>query len=104
MLEKSDEKPEEDEDFKLYFSDNEEFEDLLPNDNLPEENTDSIQSAQEEIKKLQESQIIQNTSIYDFPERYRMQTRSQATKNRHICQRNLSKNLQEKGEIKEIED
>jgi len=39
MLEESDEEPEEDEDFKLYLSDNEEFEDLLSNDNLPEKDT-----------------------------------------------------------------
>jgi len=51
MLEESDEEPK---DFKLYLSDNEEFEDLSPNDNLLEEESDSIQSAQEEIEKSQE--------------------------------------------------
>jgi len=82
MLEESDEEPEKDEDFKLYLSDNEEFEDLLPNDNLPEEDTDSIPYAQKEIEKSQESQIIKNVSIHDFPKRYRMQT--QTTKNKNI--------------------
>jgi len=101
MLEESDEEPEEDEDFKLYLSDNEEFEDLLPNDNLLEEDTDSIQSAQEEIEKSQESRIIKNASNHDFPERHRMQTRSQTTKNKNIYQRNLPKDLQEKDETEE---
>jgi len=73
---------EKDEDFKLYLSDNEELENLLPNDNLPEEDTDSTQSAQEEIEKSQESQIIKNASNH-FSERYIMQTRSQTTKNKN---------------------
>jgi len=106
MLEELDEESEEDEDFKLYFSDNEELEDLLLNDNLPEKDTDSIQqkSVQEKIEKSQESQIIKNASIHDFSERYKMQPRSQTTKNKNIYQRNLPKDLQEKGETEEIED
>jgi len=39
MLEESDKEPEEDKNFHLYLSDNEELEDLLPNDNLPKEET-----------------------------------------------------------------
>jgi len=67
MLEESDEKLEEDEDFKLYLSDNEELEDLLPNDNLSNEDT-----VQKEIEKSQGSRIIQNASTHDFLEGHRM--------------------------------
>lgn len=41
ILEESDE-DEEDEDFNLYLSDNEELENLLPGNDTPEKNTDSI--------------------------------------------------------------
>ena len=50
MLKESDE---EDEDFKLYSTDDEPFEDLLRDDNPPEERTNSISITQKETEKSQ---------------------------------------------------
>lgn len=48
ILEESDGEDEEDEDFRLYLSDDENFEDLLPDNNLTEEVTEIAQTVQGE--------------------------------------------------------
>lgn len=81
MLEESDEE-EEDEDFELYLSDDEQIEKLLPN--LPNENTDSIPFTPEELSESPSIQIEERALIHDPPKYHKMQTRSQTTKNKNV--------------------
>lgn len=73
MIEESDEE-EEDEDFELHLSDDEQIEKLLPN--LPNENTDSIPFTPEELFKSPNIQIEERVLTHDPPKYYKMQIRS----------------------------
>jgi len=80
MLEESDE-DEEDEDFKLYFSDDEKFDNLsddLEKDSL-DEHTDSISFTLEELCKSK-LQVTEKALIHDPPRNDRILTRSQTKK------------------------
>jgi len=102
MLEKSDEESE-DEDFTLYLSDNEKIEDLLPNDKIPDDNTDSISFTQEEMCELPRTQVVETALINDPPKLDKIQTRSQTAKIKDNLQTKLYKqNLND--EIKELEN
>jgi len=83
MLEESDE-DEEDENFELYVSDDEKI-DETTNDDLPDENLDSIPFTQEELCEPPKLQIIEKALIHDLPKCDRIQTRSQ-TRNKKFHQ------------------
>jgi len=101
MLEKTDE--EEDEDFELYLSDDERFDNLNLEEDLLDGNTDSISVTQEDLCESPKLQITEGVLIHD-PPNDRILTRSQ-TKSRNIDRENLFKNLQRnKDEIEEIEN
>ncbi|KAL6264251.1 hypothetical protein P5V15_004340 [Pogonomyrmex californicus] len=103
MLEEPDEEEEieEDENFELYFSDDEQTENLLSDDNLFRDNTDSIPFTQEELDEL----LVQQTKkalIHDPPRARRVLTRSQTINERN--KRLKSTQSQRRNKPKEIED
>jgi len=101
MLEEFDE-DEEDENFKLYVSDDEKIDEPSPNDKPSDENLDSIPFTQEKLcePKLQ---ITEKALIHD-PKYDRIQTRSQ-TRNKNIRQETSLDKLQEYAhKIEEMED
>ena len=98
MLERTDEE-EEDENFELYLSDNEEDEGQMPDNNLSDENTDSIPFTYEELCESPRLQITEEALIHEPPNYSQMQTRSQ-TKNKKVHQEMLSQ--ENENEIKEV--
>jgi len=82
MLEESDE-DKEDENFELYVSNNEKINETSPDDDLPDENLDSIPFTQEELCGPPKLQITEKALIDDLPKYDRIQTRSQ-TRNKNI--------------------
>jgi len=79
MLEKSD-KDEKDEDFELYLSNDEKFDNL--SDDLKEDlldgHTDSIPFTQEELCESSKLQITERAIIYDLPRNNRILTPNKA--------------------------
>jgi len=105
MLEESDEN-EVDEDFELYLSDDEKFDNLSDDlrKDLLDEHADSIPFTQEELCESLKLQITEKALIHDPPRNDRILIRSQ-TKSRNIDQEKSFKDLQKnKDEIEEIED
>ncbi|KAG5314888.1 POL4 protein, partial [Pseudoatta argentina] len=68
MLEELDEENEEDEDFKLYLTDDEPLEDLFPDDHPPEEDTNSTSLTRKETEKPREPQTMENTITHNIPQ------------------------------------
>jgi len=105
MLEEFDE-DEEDENFKLYLSDDEKFDNLSDDieKNLLNGNTDSILFTQEELCESSKLQITERVLIHDSPRNDRILTRSQV-KDKNIDQEKSFKNSRRnKDEIEEIEN
>jgi len=103
MLEESDE-DEEDENFELYVSDDEKYDETSPNDDLHDENLDSIPFTQEELCEPSKLQITEKTLIHDHLKYNRIQTRSQ-TRKKNIRQETSLDKLQEYADkIEEMED
>jgi len=88
MLEESDE-DEEDEDFELYVSDNEKIDETSSDDDLLEENLDTIPFTQEELCEPEKLQITEKALIHDSLKYDRIQTRSQ-TRNKNSS-RNITR-------------
>lgn len=65
ILEESDAEDEEDNDFRLYLSDDENFEDLLPDNNSTEEDTETTQSVQGEEDTPRGSQIAERAIVHN---------------------------------------
>src|SRR5436190_7200617 len=78
--ESEEEEEEEEEDFHLYYSDTDEIEDLISENKLQNDNTDTPAVTPEELKKSCESTITEQVLIPNPPTRDRIQTRSQTTK------------------------
>jgi len=66
MLEESNE-DEENENFELYVSDDEKIDETSPDDDLPDENLDSIPFMQEELCESPKLQITEKALIHDPP-------------------------------------
>jgi len=65
ILDESD-KDEEDKNFELYVSNDEKINETSPDDDLPDENLDSIPFMQEELCKPPKLQITEKTLIHDL--------------------------------------
>jgi len=105
MLEESDE-GEEDEDFELYLSDDEKFDNLSADleKDLFDEHADSMPFTQEELCESPKLQITERALIHDPPRNDRILTRSQ-TKSRNIDQeKSFNDSQRDENEIKEIKD
>jgi len=104
MLEESDE-DEEDENFELYVSDDKEINEISPDNDLPDENLDSIPFTQEELCGSSKLQITEKALIHDLPKYDRIQTRSQICRNKNIHQETSLDILQKYADkIEEMED
>ncbi|KYM85828.1 hypothetical protein ALC53_04413 [Atta colombica] len=62
MIEESDEEDEEDENFKLYLTNDELFEDLLPNNHPSEEDTNSTSLTQKETEESHELRTMEKAT------------------------------------------
>ena len=63
MLKETEE--EQNENFELYFSDNEEDEGQMPDDNLPDKNTDSILFTRKELCEPPRLQITEEALVHE---------------------------------------
>ncbi|XP_018343024.1 PREDICTED: putative uncharacterized protein DDB_G0294196 [Trachymyrmex septentrionalis] len=99
MLKETDEE-EEDENFELYLSDNEEDEGQMPDNNVSDENTDSIPFTHEELCESPRLQITEEALIHEPSNYNQMQTRSQ-TKRRRFPQEILLQENENKIEVLE---
>jgi len=103
MLEESDEDGE-DENFELYVSGDEKIDETSPDDDIPDENFDSIPFTQEELCEPSKLQVTEKALIHDLPKYDRIQTRSQ-TRNKNIRQETSLDKLQRYADkIKKMED
>lgn len=76
---------------------------LLPDNDLPEKNTDSIPFTDKELNEPPKSRITERALIHDPSKYNRIQTRSQA-RNKNIHQEESSENLHDDIEERENEN
>ncbi|KMQ88977.1 enzymatic polyprotein endonuclease reverse [Lasius niger] len=86
MLEESDIEEEEEEeeedfdDFHLHLSDTEEFENMITENNLPENNTDILSPTPKELNESPKSQFTVEALVHNPPKQNKIRTRSQTAK------------------------
>ncbi|XP_029670024.1 ring-infected erythrocyte surface antigen-like [Formica exsecta] len=105
LLEKSDsEEKEEEDNFHLYLSDNEETEEITPENHLFDNTTDTLLFTPAELNEPNYLSTTEQALIHDLPRQNRIQTRSQTIK-QNTKQNKISNELHSnEEEIEEIED